>query len=99
MISNCVINLSTDKPKVLAEIVPRSASGRPLGISDVVAADGLSEEERLRRGSFVGCIAGALSMAEYSDGLMRAGFIDISIDLTHEMAEEIYGANVRATRT
>jgi arsenite methyltransferase len=99
VISNCVINLSTEKSKVLSEIFRVLRPGGRVGISDVVAADGLSEEERRRRGSFVGCIAGAMTLAEYSDGLMRAGFTDISIDLTHEMAEEIYGANVRATRT
>jgi ubiquinone/menaquinone biosynthesis C-methylase UbiE len=99
VISNCVINLSTEKSKVLSEIFRVLRPGGRVGISDVVAADGLSEEERRRRGSFVGCIAGAMTLAEYSDGLMRAGFTDISIDLTHKMAEEIYGANVRATRS
>jgi ubiquinone/menaquinone biosynthesis C-methylase UbiE len=98
VISNCVINLSTDKSKVLSEIVRVLRPGGRLGVSDVVAADGLSEEERRKRGSFVGCIAGAMMVSEYSDGLMRAGLTDISIDLTHKMAEEIYGANVRATK-
>jgi arsenite methyltransferase len=99
VISNCVINLSTDKAKVLSEVHRVLRPGGRLGVSDVVAADGLSEEERRRRGSFVGCIAGAMTLAEYSDGLMQAGFTDISIDLTHELAEEIYGANVRATKS
>jgi SAM-dependent methyltransferase len=98
VISNCVINLSTDKSKVLSEIVRVLRPGGRLGVSDVVAADGLSEEERRKRGSFVGCIAGAMMVSEYSDGLMRAGLTDISIDLTHKMAEEIYGANFRATK-
>ena len=94
VISNCVINLSTDKPKVLSEIFRVLRPGGRMGISDVVAADGLSEDERRERGSFVGCIAGAMTISEYSDGLMNAGFTDIGIDLTHEMADEIYGANV-----
>ena len=98
VISNCVINLSTDKPKVLSEIFRVLRPGGRMGVSDVVAADGLSEEERRKRGSFVGCIAGAMTISEYSDGLMGAGFTDIGIDLTHEMADEIYGANVRATK-
>jgi SAM-dependent methyltransferase len=98
IISNCVINLSTDKPKVLQEMHRVLRPGGRIGVSDVVAADGLSEAERLERGSWVGCVAGALSLSEYSDGLMRAGFTDISIDITHELAEEIYGANVKATK-
>ena len=96
VISNCVINLSTDKAKVLSEVFRVLRPGGRMGVSDVIAADGLSEDERRKRGSFVGCIAGAMTISEYSDGLMGAGFIDIAIDLTHEMAEEIYGANVRA---
>ena len=96
VISNCVINLSTDKAKVLSEIFRVLRPGGRMGVSDVIAADGLSEEERRKRGSFVGCIAGAMTISEYSDGLMGAGFTDVGIDLTHEMAEEIYGANVRA---
>ena len=73
VISNCVINLSTDKPKVLSEIFRVLRPGGRMGVSDVVAADGLSEEERRKRGSFVGCIAGAMTISEYSDGLMGAG--------------------------
>ena len=98
VISNCVVNLSTDKPKVIAEMFRVLRPGGRLGISDVVAGDGLTVEERTTRGSYVGCIAGALSFSEYGDELMRAGFTDISIDLTHEMADEIYGANVRARK-
>ena len=98
VISNCVINLSTDKPKVIAEMFRVLRPGGRLGISDVISADGLTPEERVTRGTYVGCIAGALSMSEYGDELMRAGFIDINIDLTHEMAEEIFGANVKARK-
>jgi len=98
VISNCVINLSTDKSKVLSEIFRVLRPGGRMGVSDVVAADGLKEEERRKRGSFVGCIAGAMTISEYSDGLMGAGFTDIGIDLTHEMADEIYGANVKAIK-
>jgi SAM-dependent methyltransferase len=98
VISNCVINLSTDKPKVIAEMFRVLRSGGRVGVSDVVAADGLSEADRLERGSFVGCIAGALSLSEYSALLMQAGFVDVGIDITHELADEIYGANVRARK-
>ena len=61
VISNCVINLSTDKPAVLTEIARVLKPGGRIGISDVVAEDRLSAEERAERGSYVGCIAGALS--------------------------------------
>jgi arsenite methyltransferase len=98
VISNCVVNLSTDKPKVIDEIFRVLRAGGRLGVSDVVAADGLSEADRAARGSFVGCIAGALTLSEYSDLLMRAGFEDIGIDITDELADEIYGANVRARK-
>ena len=98
VISNCVINLSTDKPKVISEMFRVLRPRGRLGISDVIAADGLTPEERVARGSYVGCIAGALSLSEYGDGLLRAGFSEIGIDLTHEMADEIFGANIRASK-
>ena len=63
MISNCVINLSVDKPAVLAEMFRVLAPGGRVGISDVVAEDELSPADRAGRGSYVGCIAGALSRA------------------------------------
>ena len=61
VISNCVINLSTDKPAVLTEIARVLKPGGRVGVSDIVAEDHLSPDERAERGSYVGCIAGALS--------------------------------------
>src|SRR3954454_25227913 len=74
VISNCVVNLSPDKPRVLAEAFRVLAPGGRFGISDVVAEDHLTAAQRAERGSHVGCIAGALSVTEYRDGLRAAGF-------------------------
>ena len=98
VISNCVINLSADKPSVISEMYRVLKPGGRIGISDVVADNELSEEERLERGSWVGCIAGALSFDEYARGLARAGFVDISIEPTHSVADGMHSATVRATK-
>ena len=98
IISNCVINLSADKSAVAAEMFRVLKPGGRLGISDVVAENHLSEQDRIQRGSFVGCIAGALSSQEYFDTLTAAGFVGISVDYTHEVAPEMHGAIVKAVK-
>jgi arsenite methyltransferase len=99
VISNCVINLSTDKAAVLTEIARVVKPGGRIGISDVVAEDHLTTEQRAERGSYVGCIAGALSKSEYEAGLDAAGFEEISVEFTHQVADGMHGAIVKAVKT
>jgi SAM-dependent methyltransferase len=98
VISNCVINLSTDKPAVLAEAYRLLRPGGRFGVSDVVAEDHLDAAQRAERGTHVGCIAGALSIGEYRDGLAAAGFTDISITPTHQVADGMHSAIIRASK-
>ncbi len=98
VISNCVINLSTDKPAVLAEMFRVLKPGGRIGVSDVVAEDELTPQMRAERGTYVGCIAGALSRKEYLDGLAAVGFTDAEVTFTHEAASGMHSAIVRAVK-
>ncbi|MEX0658209.1 MAG: arsenite methyltransferase [Egibacteraceae bacterium] len=98
VISNCVVNLSVDKPAVMAEMHRVLRPGGRIGISDVVAEDRLDPTARAERGSYVGCIAGALSVGEYRAGLTAVGFTDVDITFTHEVADGLHGAIVRAVK-
>ena len=99
VISNCVINLSVDKAAVLTEMARVLKPGGRVGVSDVVAEDRLTPEDRAARGSYVGCVAGALSKSEYEQGLRAAGFEDVSVSFTHEVADGLHAAIVKAVKT
>lgn len=98
VISNCVINLSTDKAAVFAEIARVLRTGGRMGVSDIVADDTLSPAERAARGSFTGCIAGALSFAEYRAGLDSVGLVNVAVTPTHAVGDGLHGAIIRATK-
>jgi len=98
VISNCVVNLSPEKDRVLAEIARVLRPGGRVALSDVVAEDQLAPADRAERGSCVGCIAGALSVSEYREGLAAAGLADVEVELTHSVADAMHGAIVRATK-
>jgi arsenite methyltransferase len=98
VISNCVINLSADKPAVLAEMFRVLAPGGRIGVSDVVAEDHMTHADRAAAGSYVGCIAGALTRTEYLDGLTAAGFISASVTFTSDAAPGMHSAIIRAVK-
>ncbi|MEV4619034.1 arsenite methyltransferase [Asanoa sp. NPDC049573] len=98
VISNCVINLSTDKSAVFASTHRVLRPGGRIGVSDIVADNDLTAADRAERGEWVGCIAGALSIAEYERGLTEAGFVDVEITPTHEVAAGMHSAIIRARK-
>jgi len=98
VISNCVINLAADKPAVFREIARVLKPGGRMGVTDIVAQDHLSPAERADRGSYVGCIAGALSYSEFVAGLEAVGLTDISLTATHAAAEGMDSAIIKATK-
>jgi SAM-dependent methyltransferase len=98
VISNCVINLAADKAAVFREIARVLRPGGRMGVSDVVADDSLTPAERAERGSLVGCIAGALSFAEFRAGLAAVGLVDVEITPTHAVADGLHAAIVRGVK-
>jgi arsenite methyltransferase len=98
VISNCVVNLAADKIAVFAEIARVLRPGGRIGITDIVAEDTLTPEQRAARGSYAGCIAGALSVSEFRSGLEAVGLADISITPSHTVTEGMISAIVKATK-
>ncbi len=98
VISNCVINLSADKAKVLAEAARVLRPGGRLAVSDVVADEGMDEQTRADMAQWTGCISGALTPAEYERHLRDAGFVDVEVRETHRVHPQAASAIVRARR-
>ena len=97
VISNCVINLSADKPRVLAEAFRVLRPGGRLGISDVTADDGTDPGQLTEAEQRAGCGA-TITQAHYRDLLRAAGFTGIAITSTHEAGPGLHSAIIQAAR-
>ena len=98
VISNCVVNLSPDKPAVLAEAFRVLAPGGRLRIADVVSDEPLTDERRAELGEYASCAGGALSDDEYVEALTRAGFVDAAVSFTAHRDSGVHPAVVRANK-
>src|ERR671911_108329 len=98
VISNCVINLAADKRKVLAETARVLKPGGRFAVSDVIADPGMDEATRADMQEWTGCIAGALTRAEFEDALAAAGLEEIEISETHRVHQHATSAIVRARK-
>lgn len=98
VISNCVINLSSDKAAVLAETFRVLRPGGRLGLSDVVTEGALDPELRAATEHRVGCVVGSLSVAEYRQLLAATGFVATSITLTAEHGDGVHSAIIQAVK-
>ncbi|MGW2214436.1 GNAT family N-acetyltransferase [Nonomuraea sp. NPDC001684] len=98
VISNCVINLSDDKAAVLAEAYRVLRPGGRFGGSDVVTAQALDEQARRRAQQRIGCAAGSLTVQEYRDLLVAAGFVAVVITLTVDHGDGVHSAIAQAVK-
>jgi arsenite methyltransferase len=98
VISNCVINLSADKRRVLAEAARVLRPGGRFAVSDVLADPDMDEATRADMQQWTGCVAGALTRAEFEQTLSEAGLSDIEVRETHRVHEHASSAIIRARK-
>jgi len=98
IVSNCVLNLSGDKPKVLAEAARVLKPGGRFAVSDVIAGPDMDDATRADMAAYTGCIAGAMTQEEFRSGLAAAGFVDVEIRETHKVHEQASSAIIRARK-
>ncbi len=98
VISNCVINLSADKPRVLGEVARVLRPGGRFAVSDVIADEDMDDSTRADMAAWTGCIAGALTRAEYERALADAGLGDVEVTETHRVHEHAGSAIIRARK-
>jgi ubiquinone/menaquinone biosynthesis C-methylase UbiE len=98
VISNCVINLSTDKSTVFAEIYRVLRPCGRVAVADVVADVDVEEALQADLRSWADCLGGAITRLAYREGLEQAGFVEIDLQDSHAVAEGFSSAIVRAVK-